>query len=274
VAETEERFEKFNFDQFKEAIKKHSDIAKISKIATKQDLKIQQDILEEAIEGVIKLYTKFPSLGPIKNVKKMNNMSTTEYNEFEYNRKILDAFRDYLITSDQLATSTSNYSYTSSEEILSAPKKIVGHYLGPKPRCYNLTKKEWENGCGKELKLPIKKDLKFNNVVIGYLSKDRRNRIVFKLMLPGKEEVEDKRKRTRGFVCKQNNDKKILFDIAKKLGIELKRNTQEYICDKIEIELRRRQRENIGVSGDIKNQYRWFFDYLEFTRESKRIDGS
>jgi hypothetical protein len=93
-------------------------------------------------------------------------------------------------------------------------------------------------------------------------------------MLPGKEEVEDKRKRTRGFVCKQNNDKKILFDIAKKLGIELKRNTQEYICDKIEIELRRRQRENVDVTGNIKNQYRWFFDYLEYTRESKRIDGS
>jgi hypothetical protein len=250
VAETEERFEKFNFDQFKEAIRKHSDIAKISKIATKQDLKIQQDILEEAIEGIIKK------------------------NESEYNKKILNAFRDYLISSDQLTTSTSSYSYTNNEEILATPEKIIGHYLGPKPRCYNLTKKEWETGCGKELKLPIKKNLKFNNIVIGYLSKDRRNRIVFKLMLPGKEEVEDKRKRTRGFVCKQNNDKKILFDIAKKLGIELKRNTQEYICDKIEIELRRRQRENVGVTGNIKNQYRWFFDYLEYTRESKRIDGS
>jgi Helicase conserved C-terminal domain/Type III restriction enzyme, res subunit len=266
VTETEERFEKFDFNLFKEAIKKHSDISKISKIATKQDLKIQQDVLEEAIENVLKLYLKYPKLPSITKIKE-SDLNKTEFAEFSYNRKILDTFRDYLIRSDQLASSTSEYTYTSSEEILSdSSKKIIGHYLSAKPRCYNLEKKEWDY-CGKEIKIPTKKELKYNDIVIGYLSKDRRNRIVFKLMIPDKEEIDDRRKRTRGFVCKQNNDKKILFDIAKKLGIELKRDTQEYLCDKIEIELRRRQR--TSTNEDVKKQFRWFFDYLEYTKHNK-----
>lgn len=270
VTETTERFEKFNFSHFREAIGKHSDPAKIAKITTKQDLKIQQDILENSIEYIFNLYNDtnndklqiankpYPA---ITKLKEENFKNSSMWSEFVFHRKILDAFRDYLIRSDQLySTNSTEYNYVNSSEILSDPnKQIIGHYLSQKPRCYG-NNGIWTN-CGKDLKKPPSINVKDNGIVIGYLSKDRRNRIVFKLMLPSKEKISDRRKRTRGFVCKQNNDKKILFDIAKKLGIELKRNTQEYICDKIEIELRKRQRE--------KSEYRWFYDYLEFNKGQK-----
>jgi intein/homing endonuclease len=267
VTETTERFEKFNFARFREAIAKHSDPAKIAKITTKQDLKIQQDILENSVEFVLGLYNDSGSRLKINKpypaiikLKEEHFKSSSVWSEFIFHRKILDAFRDYLIRSDQLYSSSgAAYSYTNSDEILSDPDKtIIGHYLSQKPRCF--VDNMWTN-CGKDLKKPPSISVKDNEIVVGYLSKDRRNRIVFKLMLPSKEKISDRRKRTRGFVCKQNNDKKILFDIAKKLGIELKRNTQEYICDKIEIELRKRQRD--------KTEYRWFYDYLEFIRAQK-----
>jgi len=272
VTETKSRFEKFDFEKFKKAIEKHSDPAKIEKIATKQDLKIQQDVLESAIESMLKILKTRNGNKTMPGINKMTRAdfkTSADYAIFDYNRKILDAFKKYLILSDQLVDSTTEYSYSSSAEIMSSPDKtIVGHYLGSKPRCYNQVKNEWAL-CGKDIKRPSKANLKENNIVIGYLSKDRRNRIVFKLMIPKKEEAKDRRKRTRGFVCKQNNDKKILFEIAKKLNIDLKRKTQEYICDKIEVKLRGLQRK-ANKSKDIKDQYRWFYDYLEYMKIGKK----
>jgi superfamily II DNA or RNA helicase len=250
VTETTERFEKFNFNEFKKAIIKHSDPAKISKITTKQDLKIQQDILESSIEYIYKQNFK----KPLPKLKEEDFKKNSDWVEFTFHRKLLDTFREYLIRSNQL---NSDLTSTSAEPDPNAP--IIGHYLSQKPRCFIDNK--WAN-CGKDnISQQRQVTLKDNNIVVGYLSKDRRNRIVFKLMLPSKEKLSDRRKRTRGFVCKQNNDKKILFDLAKKLGIDLKRTTQEYMCDKIEIALRAKQRNN--------PEYRWFYDYLEFNRAQK-----
>lgn len=259
VTETAERFEKFDFTRFKEAIGKHSDPAKIAKITTKQDLKIQQDILENSIEFILDPSKTKPGT-PVAELKEEHFKSHSAWSEFVYHRKILDTFREYLVSSDQLTPdselSTSAHSWDNSVGALS--KNIVGHYLGQKPRCF--INNGWTDCTSQDLKKPHSISLRENDIAIGYLSKDRRNRIVFKLMVPSKETIADRRKRTRGFVCKQNNDKKILFSIAKKLGIDLKKNTQEYICDKIEIELRKRQREKSSP------EYRWFYDYLEFTR--------
>jgi hypothetical protein len=72
----------------------------------------------------------------------------------------------------------------------------------------------------------------------------------------------DKRKKLKGFICKQHNNKDELYNIAKNIGSEItenKRMTVDKICDIIEERLREREVEERQKKTGIK----WFYEYFE-----------
>lgn len=220
-----------------ERISATSDMAKIGRILGKLNTKIQQKLLEDVIQN------------------EAVNKTKKKHKESDYNNKILDFYKDYLITNKQLEDSGFASSDTFSTENLKINDLVIGHLLGKRPRC--LTETGWEN-CVKDF-TKRRKITKENNVIVGFIDKDRTNKLVFKLRPPisGTQKFIDRRKIPRGFVCSQSSNKKMITDIVENLGIPQKnRNSIQTLCDKIEVELRQREIKDKGKT-------KWFYEYLE-----------
>jgi hypothetical protein len=139
----------------------------------------------------------------------------------------------------------------SAEDLDLIPK---GHFFTDPPRLYMPRKHEWQNTT-----LPTKptRELPENDIVVGFIDRDRHNNIVFKVRDPEKHnKFADKRRESKGFVCSQKNDKHFILNILRQLGIKQPYESMDGLCRILETELRRRQRENVG-------RLRWFYDLFE-----------
>ena len=214
------------------------DVAKVGRILGKLSMKMQQRLLEDAI---------------LSETVSRTTKTKLESGQAEYNKKVLEFYKDYLVTNKQLEDSGFASSDTFSTESVQIDDLIVGHLLGKRPRC--LTDTGWEN-CVKDF-TKRRKIAKENNIIIGFIDKDRTNKLVFKLRPPiDPRQFIDRRKIPRGFVCSQSSNKKLIQKIVEKLGLQKERGSIQVLCDKIEVELRRREIKNKGKS-------KWFYEYLE-----------
>ena len=221
-----------------ERLAETDDSIRIGKILGRLEIKQQQKLLEDAISNIA-----FGRLG------KEDTVSNVYY-------KIMDNYRPYLFTNSELETSNFFSSETLSSKSIDIDNLIVGHLLGKKPRCW--AEDGWAN-CIKDITkrhVPIKE----NPIIIGFIDKDGRNNIVFKLRKPQKA-ILDRRKISRGFVCSQSGDKKEIIKIAEALGLKAVKGSIQDTCNRIEEELRRREQKD-------KGKLRWFTEYFEVMSES------
>lgn len=222
-----------------ESIKKTKDRSEIAKILGKISIEDQQKILEKAINNLGK--------NPVY-------------------QKIIDYFRDYLITFQQLDASSYFTSITTSTtkgdegEVKTVKEhEIVGHLLGKNPRCVSDSG-VWEN-CIRDFSQKRKEWVE-NDIVIGFIDKNRSNELVFKLRPRIDKDVKeaDRRKIQIGFVCNRSSEKNKIIEYAKKLGIKDIDKTSIYtICEQIENKLRQLEAKEREKGSNIK----WFYEYLE-----------
>lgn len=231
--------EKLTREEIFEKIVKAEDIAKVGKILGKLKPGVQQKILEDAILS--------------ETVSRVAHEKLDE-KQRSFNKKVLEFYRDYLITNKQLEESEFATSDSFSTEVSRADDLIVGHLLGKRPRC--LTETGWEN-CIKDF-TKKRKIIKENDIVVGFIDKSKANKLVFKLRPSiDPRKFIDRRKIPRGFVCGQSSDKKLILDIVKKLDISVKgQKSIQDLCELIEIELRHREQRD-------KGRLKWFYEYLE-----------
>jgi len=195
--------------------------------------------------------------------KKLNTIS---FNVLRY-------FKRYLIDEKQLERDPdfnhSNYDLyfrSISFDKPSTDKLFVGHYLGYKPRMLDKKTMTFYEIDPSEIisQRKMRVSAKENPYIIGYIDKNSKGELVFKLRYTGElQDVTDQRRQQRGFVCSQVNDKAKLLSIMKALDIKInKRKKAEYktsdLCDLIEADLREKQaysnKNNLGI--------RWFYDYI------------
>ena len=216
-----------------------SDMAKVGKVLGKLSLKMQQRLLEDAILS--------------DTVSKITRSKLTR-EQRDFNKKVLEFYKDYLISNKQLEdTSFASTDTFSTGSAMRSEDLIVGHLLGKRPRC--LTDTGWEN-CVKDF-TKQRKIARENDIIIGFIDKDRTNKLVFKLRPSiDPRKFIDRRKIPRGFVCSQSSNKKLILEIAQKLGISQEKASIQGLCDKIEVNLRRRELRDKGKT-------KWFYEYLE-----------
>ena len=228
----------FDLTLFMNKIKSETNKGKIARIINKLDYEQQINVLELVITGINKKETKLSN----------------------YNNKILSHFNTILITKDQLETTEYIPSLYDNDASSNPDKIIVGHYLKELPRCY---KNDIWKTC--DLKITRKQidEYKENNIIIGYTEKYKNGKVIFKIKEPDQNaNIMDKRKKKRGFVCKEMSNKKMLVDIVSKLNIGkqlLAKNSITDLCKLIELELRKRQRDAIRKGQKI----RWMYNYWE-----------
>lgn len=197
--------------------------------------------------------------------------------------KVLVNYAEYLITESQVRKSRDEYYETLSKKSLEHidTEKIIGHFFGDSIRCLSIVvnddtvnlddaKKDKnvksKNYVAKWIKCknPIStknaKLMKENDYIVGYIDKTKNGKIVFKLRFV-KESQTDKRKETKGFVCKQHNIKQLLINIATKIGVDkdLTFKNINKICDLIELKLREKQH----IENKKDKPKRYFYEYLE-----------
>lgn len=217
-------------------INKIEDPIDLEVMLTKLRLKTQIKLLERAI---------------IQNQGKVSGWET----------KVFNVYRDYLLTNNDLTSSgwsSSSSSSSSSEQ----SDKISGHVLANKPRCLDGNEFTYciKNVNVKELEKRLESAKVENNIIIGFIDKDSKGKMVFKLREPLKKGVRyiDLRKKPRGYVCSQMNDKKKLISIGTRLGIkrDIENNIKNY-CKEIEKKLRENERKEY-------KKMKWFYNYLEY----------
>jgi hypothetical protein len=212
-------------------------IAKVGRILGKATFRTQQQFIEEAILS--------DTTSKIMGTKLSKNQA-------DFNQKILQFYQSYLITNKQLEESDYLSTDTFSTETTKDDNLIVGHTFGKRPRC--LTNAGWEH-CVKDFTKKVK-PVRENNIIVGLIEKDNANKFVFKLRPPiDVQRYIDRRRIPRGFVCNQSNSKKTIADIATQLEIETHNTSIQELCDKIEIELRRREDRD-------KGKIKWFYSFL------------
>jgi len=197
---------------------------------------------------------------------------------------ILDYYDSYLLFIDDLIEN--NYSISSSlQSTLETKSKkgkkqgqgdengkennirdnyIVAHILDKMIKCWNPEKRIWDS-CEKNKISDFKINKNRAKEIgkwIGYMDKDNKGKIIFKLRPPITENIikqKDRRKIEQGFVCSQSNDKQRIRDIAQDIGVPrgtLKNGSIKSICYIIENHLRILEKKN-------KGREKWFYEYIE-----------
>lgn len=185
---------------------------------------------------------------------------------------ILKYFKRYLIDEKQIKTSLNNlntdvYFNSISMNKIDKNKKFIGHFLSPVAKIYDSKDKIFKDITSDFIKRKTKRTYRENDFIIGFMDKDKKGELQFKIRYSGKESDldDDKRKKKRGFVCRYTNNKKELINISLKLGIKEvydKRSRRKIkickLCELLEKDLREKQlfsdKNNLGV--------RWFYDYI------------
>lgn len=205
---------------------KHS--IQLAQYLSRVELDKQRQLLELAI-------SQLHSKGPNENIN-----------------KVLNNYKRYLFYE-----SDSGYSSLGSLDDITEFTPI-GHFLTDPPRKL-LGHSGTALGWGPAEKQPIPHDdRKENDIIIGFIEKDKNNEMVFKLRDPEEQNrYIDRRHERRGYVCTQKNDKKVIIELFKKLEVPINPNDPlENICSRLELELRKRE------SKKYKNK-KWFYDYFE-----------
>jgi hypothetical protein len=235
--------EQFDESAFRSFVKMKENSLHISRIIDKLSINQQIKVLEEVIINI--------------NTSKLNVNKNELYSN--YNGKILKHFNEIIITKDQIDTNVYSSSLYDTDAYSNPKKKIIGYYLKEQPRCYI-------NGSWISCKFKITKEqinkFKENNIVVGFTEQNKYGKILFKIRLIENDQIDDRRKQSKGFVCKEMSNKKILIDIADKLKIDIKKKSIYKLCKIIELELRRRQQESIKNKKNI----RWFYNHWELSK--------
>lgn len=231
-----------------EAIGKTTSFNAIKKNLIVQPLKTQIAIVEECMKEYFITYCKKARNRPVVI-------------------KILEIYRDLLINSEQIVVNT-DYSYqhtiydTFEDKLISDKLIPIGHFIDRKPRTIvnykELLQRKDPNsqivfdyyvGLFTE-RLQLLKD-RVDNDIMGYIDKDQKNNTMFKIKEIGKR---------NGFVCIQNNNKKVLVDIARKLDIAIDSSAKkEVICNAIQSKLRDLQ----NKANKEGKKINYFLDYLD-----------
>lgn len=214
------------------------DPIRIAKILSRLEIKQQQKLLEDAISNIA-----------LTRLGKENLLPNVYY-------KIVDNYQPYLFTNSNLEQSGFFSSETLSSKSIDIDNLIVGHLFGKKPRCWS--EEGWSN-CIKDVSKKFQQ-VKENPIIVGFIDKDGRNNLIFKLRKPHKATI-DRRKISRGFVCSQSGDKKEIIRIARLLNIKNTKGSIQDTCTIIEEELRRREQKD-------KGKLKWFMEYFEVLSET------
>ena len=229
---------RFKKTEFVSAIVNESQFSKVEKTIDRLDFAEQVIILEDVILAVH------------KGESKLTN----------YNSKILKHFESVLVSENQLRSAKYNIDMYNTDISTDPNVTIIGHFLNPEPKC--IVDNEWQYCKLKINKLQVRQ-FKENNFIVGYMSKNKVGKVSFKIREVSSDEVKDRRKRKRGFVCMEMSDKKKLQGIAKRLGVSTAMKTKKgsitELCKLIELNLRERQQKAIE---DGTNE-RWFYNHWE-----------
>ena len=184
---------------------------------------------------------------------------------------ILQYFKRYLLDEKQVDPDFLNNNFSDNyfnqsitTTAIDKGKMFIGHVLSSIPRKYNLSTMSWQNISVEQLRSGYKPLLneKENPFIVGFIEKNNRNELVFKLRFTNidKSLIKDKRKIARGFVCNQVNDKNKLLQILYKLGISIDNKLDISILDICEI-IERILREKQAHSNKHNLGIRWFYDW-------------
>lgn len=178
---------------------------------------------------------------------------------------ILKYYKNYLIDENELDEDFNNSNrdeyFTSMgvRDTIDPKKKLIGHNVDNYPKI--LVNGKFKKTTFDELGIEKKKfkNYKDNDIIVGYMDKNNKGEIVFKLRQTGYAAQKDKRLNPRGFVCGQTNDKNILLKIMSDLGMSVTSKDKKDkkivdFCDEIQQELIKRQIEP-------GNKLRWYKDY-------------
>lgn len=183
----------------------------------------------------------------IGDLELKNQQKILEYGIETNNRRILRYFREFLLTNKQLVDN----SFSSTVD--GNPNDYVGHVLADKPKCLN--EGIWGYCVKDESRKLINKDVKENNIIVGFMDKGGKN-MLFKLRPAQRKAKLDRRTIRKGFVCSQSSNKNEIIRIAKLLNINIDNTSIKVLCDMIEKELRKRE------SRD-KGRVKWFYEFIE-----------
>ena len=205
----------------------------------------------------------------------LHNKSTIPKNENIVVKKIFTFYANALIDSSKFE---GILSYIPMSKIVKSiienkagKSKIVGHYLGNSPVCF--IKNKWGD-CYYELISRQQKEkniLEVNDYIFGYIDRLQNDQFGLKLQYSDKSRkaILDKRKKLKGFVCKQHNNKDELIEIANNIGAQINKNkkmTVEILCDAIEERLRTKELE----ARKNKTGVKWFYEYFERKKISNK----
>jgi hypothetical protein len=184
-----------------------------------------------------------------------------------YNRKILKNYKNILLTEVDINSRDYSIDQYSVDSIYNVDKKIIGHHLLDKPRCYTINNgvTVWNTCTYAVLDSKKRQEFKENDYIVGMMEKNRHGKVVFKLKYVDATVSNDKRKIKKGFECSSVSKKDELLTIMQKLNIRVpEKGHIDNICKMIEMELRFRQQESIKK----KEYIRWFYNHWELSNKS------
>lgn len=159
-----------------------------------------------------------------------------------------------------LSNVTSVYPTFSKFDQLLEKKKVfpqnlpVGHFLDNRAKIYNLS--DWENYIWRR----EKKQYINNGFIIGYLDKSTNLNFDFKLINPKESNINDLRKRKKGTKCNTIKRERLL-EIIKELGIKEDNHNISNLCDKIKLELIKRELKEAKKKNNVRTK--WFYFHFE-----------
>jgi hypothetical protein len=246
---------------------------KVSEKISKFDIQSSQDTAQIArIIGNLTYHEQILLLEKAIEIHQKKNISRPEK---EFVMKVFRPFAEYLVEENQFR---GKYNYKPLRPLvsrlysLSGPTskneepiiRIVGHLLGKDPRCYQLG--QW-NECYYDIITQKVRTPKYTpaGFIFGYMDISPTGKMQFKLQYIRTTKTKDKRKILKGFVCSQHGNKKELFDIARKLGMNVSESnikTVDRICTLIELKLRELEIQE----RKKKTVKKWFYEYIEYQR--------